>query len=148
MPSIIAIAEETFSKGYFERKPDELLLVLETEGKIRGFLCGSVITSEAILRTICVTGSSRGKGFAHRLGDAFLNQTGGRPISSPAWIRQDGAVPAEGLLQGLGLERAEVRTNYWREETIRRHLSCPDCGPPACHCSAQMFRSKSAPTAP
>ena len=104
-------SEETLRDAF--SRDNYFALVLETDGKIVGYACGTILFEIAELPRIAVLKEYRGKGFGGVLMERFFDvvkNRGAERVFLEVRVSNDAAI---GLYLSRGFEKTRVRKKYY-----------------------------------
>jgi ribosomal-protein-alanine N-acetyltransferase len=105
---------EQYQSACLEFEPKRILLVLEVDSAIQGFLVARVVGQEWEIENLAIAGAARRRGLGARLVRHFLNLVPGRAEASVFLEVRESNRAARGLFEQCGFIESGRRADYYR----------------------------------
>ena len=119
---LVALEKECFVAPWTEglflgafTRTDFYALVLEEQGEIVGYICGTSLFETADIARVCVAKAHRRKGYGARLLDGFENKArslGAERVFLEVRVSNE---PAQALYTSRGYEKGRIRQKYYAD---------------------------------
>ncbi|HXW91953.1 MAG TPA: ribosomal protein S18-alanine N-acetyltransferase [Terriglobales bacterium] len=107
-------SREQYQSACFASGTQRILLVIEEDSTLRGFLVGCAVGEEWEIENLAITGPARRRGLGQRLLRHFLNLARGRQAVSIFLEVRESNHAARCLFEQSGFIACGRRTNYYR----------------------------------
>ncbi len=102
----------------------------------------SSVENVCLIKTISVSGRYQRQGIGFKLVESINEDVVVKKkidaVCSVAW-KNGNNINVDGVFSSIGLQKYIEVDDYWKEDSINKKYSCPQCGEPPCNCSAIIY---------
>jgi ribosomal-protein-alanine N-acetyltransferase len=114
-PAAAHWSREQYRTGFSAEAPSRVLLILEEDGAIKGFIAGMALDKEWEIENVVVAESVRRCGFGTKLLQEFLELARGGGVEKIFLEVRESNLAARGLYEKLSFSESSRRRFYYRE---------------------------------